>query len=199
MPLDTEGYFHTIRDALDRAPYVINGVSGTISLRETIDTKVGNRKIELALRYTGDIFAIKLDCKNHRGKQEPLFHFFSDASKPWARRCDFIVFHLQNKKIDVRLIEFKWESLPVDSICSQLSSSFAWLQTMHSAIKYYMRHGGRLNATKFVFSSCANASRYLDTTGKYLQGDAGIRHYLYDEAREADIASLENRHVYRIV
>jgi hypothetical protein len=69
MPVDAQGYFHVVRSALDRAPYVINGVSGTIKLLEKIDTRDGIRTIELPLQYTGELFAIKLDCKNNNGNQ----------------------------------------------------------------------------------------------------------------------------------
>jgi hypothetical protein len=121
-----------------------------------------------------------------------LFHFLDNNAKPWARRCDFVVFHLWRDRVDAHCIEYKWESLSVDSITSQLDASLAWCKAMCAAIKCYTGVTKRLNVRKYVLSRHPDATPYLDRTGKYLRADQSVRHYLYSEIDGLSLRDLEN-------
>jgi hypothetical protein len=195
MPLGAPAFFHTLRSALNMGYYATEGANGAIALSERIFTEAGKAKIVVNLQYHGDAFAIKLDAVNKRGNHEPLFHFFDDTSRPWARRCDFIVLHLSGKRINAYCLEFKWKTLSSDSITSQLNASVAWCYVALSALKHYTGQHKRLHLAKFVVSRHPNAAPFLDDTGKYLRGDHTVRHYPYDEIEGMDLEALDNQSV----
>jgi hypothetical protein len=148
------------------------------------------------LGVTGEALVIKLDKKKN-GKSEPLFHFLNDNAKPWSKRCDFVVFHRVKERINVHCFEFKSNGFP-DALVDQLDASEAWCRALHSTIVHYTGDRKRLYLTKFVLSSHANPTPYLDTAGKYLQRDPSIRHYLYQDIDGLALDALDNTNVETI-
>jgi hypothetical protein len=62
-------------------------------------------------------------------------------------------------------------------------------------IKHYTGEARRLHLTKFVLSCHPNTALFLDSTGKYLQRDHSIRHYLYQDIDGLSIDALDNANV----
>jgi hypothetical protein len=192
MAINGQGYFEHLRAYLNMKFYGVEPQDGILRLRERIFTPSGKTTIDVVLKTSDPAFAIKLDKANANGNQEPLFHFLDDNAKPWARRCDFVVFHLRDDRVAAHCIEYKWETLSADSIKSQLDASLAWCQTMCAAIKCYTGVAKRLRVRKYVLSRHPNPAPYLDQTGKYLRADQSVRHYLFSEANGLDLRALEN-------
>lgn len=200
MALNLQGYFNSLRSYLNMAYYAVKPTNGAIVLKEKIFLPDSTKKkeIKVSLPFKGDVFAIKLDKKNKKGNCAPLFHFLDDTGKPWSKRCDFVAFQHYKRKIQVYCIEFKYQTLPVQSIINQLNASVAWCESLHSTIKNYTTKKRKLNLTKFVFSYHPDPDKYLDDDGKYLQRDHSIRHYLYDDVNGTNLEDLENSNVEEI-
>ena len=174
-----------------------------IVLQERNFTEAGKTTLKVPLEFNGDAFAIKLDkasdTKNHgakkkkgdKGEHQPLFHFLDNNGKPWSKRCDFVIFHL-NRKINVYCIEFKYKTLPVESVMAQLEASSSWCKSLGSTIKNYTGKYRRISLTKYVLSMHSDPSDYLDRAGKYLKRDHSIRHYDYGEISGMKLESLDN-------
>ena len=182
------------------AYYAVSQTNDAMVLKEKIYLPGSTQKAEIkvSLPFKGEGFAIKLDKKNKKGNSDPLFHFLNDNGKPWSKRCDFVVFQHYNRQIQVYCIEFKYQTLPVESVINQLNASVAWCQSLHSTIKNYTAKKRKLNLKKFVFSDHPDPEKYLDDEGKYLQRDHSIRHYLYDEVDGISLQDLENSNVEEI-
>lgn len=193
MAFTAEGYFEHLKAYINMKHYGITPSDGVLTLKEKV-FGANNLETTMAVRLEGceRSFAVKLDQKNKKGGSDPLFHFLDDTSKPWSKRCDFVVFHLDNKVLRARCFEFKSQSLTADSIVAQLAAGQAWCQSLVGAIKHYARVNGRLSVTKFVLSNHPNPGPYLSEEGKYLKADHSIRHYNYKEIDKLPITQLEN-------
>ena len=126
MAVDANKYFRGLRSYLNTNTYeVTKRDNGRIVLEEKIFMEgVTERKQKVRLGYYGEVIAILLDKKNQRGHSDPLFHFLEDDARPWSKRCDYVIFQLLNKRINVYCIEFKSASLP-ESLVDQLDASEA--------------------------------------------------------------------------
>lgn len=187
MAVDAKKYFRGLRSYFNTKDYeVTKRDNDRIFLEEKIFMHGGGeRKQKVRLGFSGEVLVIKLD-----GKKDPLFHFFIDDSRPWSKRCDYIVFQLLNQKINVYCIEFKSASLP-ESLVEQLSASEAWCKTVHSIISLYTGEKKRLKLKKFVFSCMEDPSRFVDEEG-YVKRDHTIKHYHYDDLKSIKIEELVN-------
>lgn len=199
MALDAQGYFQCLKSYLDMDYYAIStNIRDELILNEVIFTPDGEKKITIQMHVDGEAFAFKLDKLNNnkghpqKGKHLSLFHFLNNEGKPWSRRCDFVIFHLYKKRIKVYLLEFKYKSLPVDSVISQLKASEDWCRSLYSIINIYTGKKKRMNLTKFVLSYCEDPSKYLDADNKYLTREPSIRHYHYDEVNKMSLHELEH-------
>ncbi|HCK93996.1 MAG TPA: hypothetical protein DHW71_13455, partial [Gammaproteobacteria bacterium] len=177
MAVDPKKYFRGLRSYLNTNEYeVTKRDNERILLEEKIFLKGGADRIQkVRFAYSGDVIVFQLDRKTRNGNSDPLFHFFDDNAKPWSKRCDFVIFQLLNKKINVYCIEFKSASLP-DGLVDQLKASEVWCKAVHSIIGLYTGEKKRLHLKKFVFSCMDDPSRYVDDDG-YILRDHSIRHY----------------------
>ena len=200
MPITAQSYFSALRDYLNTKHYEITEVENE---KVVIKDKVylpGNQQPsikKIRLQIPGEGLVINLDKKNRRGNSDPLFHFLDDQSKPWAKRCDFVVFHRLRNKISAICIEFKSGSFP-ESLVDQMNAGTAWCRSLHSVIKHYTGNTKRIHITKYVFSCHQSPERFLDDENKYLRRDHTIRHYLYDDVDGISLDELENTHVETI-
>lgn len=200
MPINAQGYFNALRSYLNTAHYEVTEVdAGCVVLKEKIYLP-GNQRHEIKVRLgiPGEALVINLDKKNNRGNSDPLFHFLDDTAKPWSKRCDFVIFHLHQNQLNVLCFEFKWATLPADSVVDQLKASESWCRALHSIIKLYTAKAKRLYLTKYVLSCHPNPAPYLDGAGKYLQRDHSIRHYLYSDIDGMSLDALENTNIETI-
>lgn len=200
MTISTQSYFSALRDYLNVRHYALTDVeAGVVVMKEKIFRPGSSRPTQqrVRLRVSGEAIAINLDKKNARGNSDPLFHFLEDESKPWARRCDFVVFHLFRKRISPLCFEFKSGSFP-EGLVDQMTSGVAWCRSLHSVIKHYTGKTKRLHVSKFVLSCHDDPARFLGQDGKYLKRDHTIRHYLYSQIDGMAIDLLDNSHVETI-
>ncbi len=195
MALDAAGYFHHLKSYFNLAYYAVPIPNpGELVLKEKID--VGGRKKEfiVKLNYVGDVFTIKLDTPNKRGNHEPLFHFLDNQSKPWAKRCDFVIFQLHNRQIKAYCLEFKNESVDSESVEAQLKASERWCRALNATIDIYTGHKKKIKLTKYLITACTEerAATYLDAANEYLSRDPSIRHYFYSEINGMSLSDLEH-------
>ncbi|MFL0797835.1 MAG: hypothetical protein K6L73_10155 [Cellvibrionaceae bacterium] len=192
MPVTAESYFTSLKNYLCPNYQIVKRDSGRLVLEEEVywagETKAKKHKVRLP--YNGEAIVVRLDLKNRSGNSDPLFHFFKDDSKPWAKRCDFVVFQLVSNRLNIYCIEFKSGSLP-ESLCQQLEASEAWCRAIHAIIKSYTGKAKRLNLRKFVFSCIEQPERFCDEEG-YLNSDHSIRHIHYDDVRTMALDDLTN-------
>lgn len=202
MAVDAKQYFNGLRSYLHSHYQVLSRDDGRMVLEEKIylsgQTKPTTYKVRLG--FDGEIIVIHLDKKSSKnnserndsgkGSSERLFHFLEDESKPWAKRCDFVVFQLSKNRINVYCFEFKSASLP-DGLVDQLNASVAWCKAVQSIIKLYTNKTKQMTLKKFVLSCMPDPSRFLDT-GKYIKRDHTIRHYNYDELAGLKLDDLEH-------
>lgn len=191
MAVDANKYFRGLRAYFNTENYEIKKRdNGRVVLEEKIFFSGSEKLQTVRLRFVGDVIVIRLDKKNNKGNSDPLFHFFDDNAKPWSKRCDFVIFQLIDKKINVYCIEFKSASLP-EGLVDQLKASEAWCKAIHSIISLYTGEKKRLNLKKFVFSCMDDPSRFVDAEG-YIMRDHSIRHYHYDDLSSIKLEELEN-------
>ena len=193
MPVDANKYFRGLRVYLNTNAYEVTkrDNNNRILLEEKIfmsNNKERRQKVRLG--FSGEVIVIKLDKKNKNGNSDPLFHFFNDNAQPWSKRCDYVIFQLISKKINIYCIEFKSASLP-ESLVYQLTASEAWCKAVHSIINLYTGEKKRLNLKKFVFSCKDDINKFVDPEG-YLKRDHSIKHYHYDELRDMSLEQLTN-------
>jgi len=205
MALDAKGYFQHLKSYLNTDYYAIQpNMNNILKLKEKIFTNDGDKEIEVPLLVEeGEAFAIKLDTKvslksgnskmPNKNDHQPLFHFLDDQGKPWSKRCDFIIFHQHKKAVKVYCFEFKYKSLPADSVVAQLSASELWCKALQSTIKIYTTHKKTMKLSKFALTYCdeAKAATYLDPDKKFLSRDPSIRHYHYDEVSDLALHQLD--------
>lgn len=89
--------------------------------------------------------------------------------------------------------EFKYKSLPADSVVAQLSASELWCKSLQSTIKIYTTHKKAMKLAKFALTYCGEekASTYLDENNRYLSKDPSVRHYHYDEISNMSLHQLD--------
>lgn len=199
MPLNAQGYFNCLKSFLNMEYYSTQtNMHNVLNLKERISIPEGYKDIEISFNVDGEAFAFKLDKKNdqkghpRKGEHLELFHFLNNEGKPWSRRCDFVIFHLLHNRIYVYCLEFKYKSLPIDGVISQLKSSEDWCRSLYSVINIYTGIRKRLNLTKYVFSYHESPEKYLDADNKYLTRDPSIRHYHYSDVNETNLHDLEH-------
>jgi hypothetical protein len=88
----------------------------------------------------------------------------------------------------------KSESIPVDTHI-QLQSSLDWIKSLHAIIKTYTGQHFTLRATKYVLTNHPDPAPYLEESGKYLNRDHTVRHYLYSEVNGMSLQDLDNTNV----
>ena len=197
MALNAQGYFNALRSYLNTKNYAVTETDGDhLVLKEKVYPPGEKDPItqKVRLQLAGEALVINLDKKNKRGSSDPLFHFLDDQSKPWSKRCDYVIFHRHRERLNAFCLEFKSSSLP-DSLVDQLEASEAWCRTLHSLVKHYTGKSKKIRLTKYVLSCHPNPPSYLDPEGKYLQRDHSIRHYLYSEIDGLSLNDLENTNV----
>ena len=188
MTIDVNSYFRGLRSFLNTNAYeVLARDNGRIVLEEKIFLAGGmERKEKVRLGFDGEVIVIRLDQK----QPKPLFHFLEDDSKPWAKRCDFVIFHLLNKKLSIHCIEFKSASIP-DGVADQLNASEAWCKSLHEIINLYTGQKKRMHLKKYVFTCMDDPGRFVNVNG-YLRRDHSIRHYHYNELTGLTLEMLKN-------
>lgn len=188
MAIDVKTYFRGLRSFLNTSTYeVLKRDKGRIVLEEKVFLAGGvERKEKVRLGFGGEVIVIKLDQK----QPNPLFHFLEEDSKPWAKRCDFVVFHLSNRKLIIHCIEFKSASIP-DGVVDQLKASEAWCKSLHGIINLYTGQKKRMYLKKYVFTCMDDPSRYLDEND-CLRRDHSVRHYHYDALKDQTLEMLKN-------
>lgn len=194
MPLNMQGYFNCLRSYLNTDDFEHTKKDGDrILLEEDIYPPGSKKKKKQRVRFEcqGDVIVIKLDKVS-----DPLFRFLDNQSKPWSKRCDFVIFQFHQNRIKTYCIEFKSASFP-DSLCDQLEASEAWCRALHSTIKHYTTKNKRMYLTKYVFSCHETPEAYLDNDG-YLIRDHSIKHYHYDDLIGMSLDDLANTNVEEI-
>lgn len=192
MAVDAKQYFNGLRSYLSDHYKIIKRDDGRVVLEEKIflQGQEKSKTYTVKLGFGGEVIVIRLDLKNQKGNSDPLFHFLDDQSKPWAKRCDFVVFQLNKSRISIYCFEFKSTSLP-DTLVDQLNSSTTWCRAMHSVIKLYTNNAKQMTLKKFVLSSMDDPSRFVDKQN-YMKRDHTIRHYHYNELNGLSLEDLQN-------
>lgn len=197
MALNAEGYFGHIKACLSKDFIQDHGDGEAITLKEKIDGMPKPQTVTFP--FQGEAFSINLDLKPKKKGDDPrLFRFLDDEAKPWARKCDFVVFHRMPVGIYAYLIEFKSNGIDGAGIKAQLDASSNWLKSLKRVVEHYFGHSHLLTVQKFVFSSNTNPGAYLDAAGKYLKADPAIRFYHYDALQSLSLGDLENNVVDEI-
>lgn len=191
MPLNAEGYFGHIKACLNQAFIQDQGTGEFITLKEKIEGQP--KPLTVSFPFEGAAFSINLDLKATKKGDDPrLFRFLDDEAKPWAKKCDFVVFHRMPVGIYAYLIEFKSNGIDGAGIKAQLDASINWLKSLKQVVAHYYGHERELTVQKFVFSSNTNPAAYLDADGKYLKADPTIRFYHYEALKGLSLGELEN-------
>jgi len=209
MSLGAAAYFQHLRAYVNDDYVVHDGADGKVVLTEKYfrqqDAKPQTRKIELALPGVG--LAFKLDSDDFEKQQQAnakvktekpaLFHFLDDTSKPWSKRCDFIVFYVDRRRLHADCIEFKSKSLTAEKIVPQLKAGACWVSALKGTIEQYTGDRQRIKLRKFVFAENENPGAYLDAN-RQLLADPSIRYYHFDEVQGVALTDLQNSSVQDI-
>ncbi len=189
MAQTATAYFNGLKAYLNKQYKVTQPDHGKIVLKEKIYPPGGSdlQNYMITLNYSGDAFAIKLD----RYSTKKLFDFLDNESKPWSKRCDFVIFHCYRNKVNAHCIEFKSGTFP-EKLVDQLKASAAWCHSLHSTVSHYTGNSRKLNIAKYVFSCHQKPELYLDEAGEYLLKDHSVRHYLYDDVDMMNLEDLVN-------
>lgn len=209
MAITFQSYFAALRDYLNTDGYEVTEVEDEkVVINDDVywpDAKTPKDQ-RVRLVVPGEAIVINLDSKftkeGNRSKRgtgfsRPFFHFLEENSKPWAKRCDFVIFHLHRNQISAICIEFKSAKLPI-SLPDQMNAGTAWCRSLHSIIKHYTGKSKRMRITKYVLSCSESPEVFLDADGKYLKKDHTIRHYHYNDIDGMSLYALENSHVETI-
>jgi hypothetical protein len=197
MAITIQSYFAALRDYLNTRDYEVTEVDeGRVVIKDKVfrPGEIEAKDQKVRLRVPGEALVINLDKKNSRGNSPRLFDFLEDESKPWAKRCDFVIFHLHRNQIFAYCIEFKSGSFP-EGLVDQMNSGTAWCRSLHSVIKHYTGKTRRIRISKFVLSCHESPDRFLDEERKYLRRDHTIRHYQYKDIDGMSLDELDNEHV----
>jgi hypothetical protein len=207
MTLDASTYFEHLKAYVNSEYVVCNGANGRVALTEKYfrpeDVKPQTRKIELLLP-SGSGMAFKLDqdefgtSKGKKKKDKPaLFHFLDDTSKPWSKRCDFVIFYVNRRAFHADCIEFKSRSLAADKIVPQLKAGACWVCSLKRTIEQYTGDKRRIKLRKFVFAENESPEAYLDPN-RQLLADPSIRYYHFDQVQGQPLTSLQNTSIQEI-
>jgi hypothetical protein len=191
MALTTVAYFDHLKACLNPDFIQDAGDRGSITLKEKIDGVP--KPLMVTFPFEGQAFAVNLDLKPKKKGDDPrLFRFLDDEAKPWARKCDFIVFHRMSFGIYAYLIEFKSNNIDQAGIKAQLDAGANWLRSMKRVVEHYFGHTHPLLVQKFVFSTNPNPAAFLDASGEYLRADPSIRFYQYHLVNRKPLSDLVN-------
>lgn len=195
MAVSSQSYFNALKSYLFRDYIKVPTASDQIVLTEDVYFPGEKTPVKFSVKMgvAGEALVIKLD----RFSNKRLFHFLEEESRPWSKKCDYVVFQSHRNQLKAYCIEFKSASLP-DSLVAQLAASMSWCQSLHSTIKHYTGMSKKINLTKYVFSCHPNPAIYLDGEGKYLLRDHTIRHYQYAEVDGMPLKDLENTNIEEI-
>lgn len=203
MTLAASTYFEHLKAYLNSDYIVHDGMDGKVILTEKYfrpeDTRPQKRNLELLLPSDGMAFKLDHDeFETKRGKTKPaLFHFLDDQAKPWAKRCDFVIFYVQGQKFRADCIEFKSKSLTADKIVPQLRAGANWVHSLKRTIEQYTGDKRKIHLRKFVFAENDNPGAYLEPN-RQLRADPSIRYYHFDEVHGQPLADLLNTSVQEI-
>ncbi len=202
MSLDAATYFQHLKAYVNGEYVAHDGAGGKVILSEKYfrpeDVKPQTRNIELLIPGVGMAFekqqeATDNDKKNKKGKPA-LFHFLDDTSKPWSKRCDFVVFYVNRRSFHADCIEFKSKSLTADKIVPQLKAGACWVSALKRTVEQYTGDKQRIKLRKFVFADNATPDAYLDAN-RQLLADPSIRYYHFDEVQGRLLTELQNSSV----
>ena len=202
MTLNASTYFKHLQ-AYVNTHYVIAGSKGSVILSEKYYRMEDEmpQKRTVKLRLPGDGMAFKLDYEgsssSKRNRKPPLFHFLDDISKPWSKRCDFVVFYVNNLAFHADCIEFKSKSLNHEKIVPQLKAGVSWVNTLKCTIEHYTGDKRKFRLRKFIFGENVKPEAYLDSN-RQLKADPSIRYYHFDEVHGQMLSDLNNASVQDI-
>ncbi len=205
MPINADGYLSHLKTFLDvretrgkgntphygqlcKAKEAISLAENEILLADTDET--AQERLKAKLSFSGRVLGLRLDAC-----QSPLFHFMNDDGKrPWAKRCDFVVFQAHQDRLKAYCIEFKKARtyIPAADVMMQLHAGEAWCLTLHKLLSAYSNKDTRLEVSKYVFTDCQNPDPDLDPENKYLKDYPDIRHYLFSDVDGMALEDLEN-------
>lgn len=203
MTLAASIYFEHLKAYVNDKYIVHDGAGGQVVLTEKYFqpgiTKIQRRKIVLLLSGVGMAFKLDQDdvTGGKRKSKPPLFHFLDDTSKPWAKRCDFVVFYVHGKAFHADCIEFKSKSLTTEKIVPQLEAGFQWVRSLKRTIEHYTGDSRKIRIRKFVFADNDNPTAYLDTN-RQLRAAPSIRYYHFSEVNGQALAGLSNTSVQEV-
>jgi len=203
MSLDAATYFQHLRAYVNGEYVVHDGAGEKVVLKEKYfrpeDLKPKERKVELILPGLGMAFKLDQDdFEQSKGNAKPpLFHFLNDTSKPWSKRCDFVVFYVNGKRFHADCIEFKSKSLTQEKIVPQLRAGACWVSSLKRTIENYTGDRRSIHLRKFVFADNSSPEAYLDNN-RQLVADPSIRYYHFDEVQGQPLASLQNVSVQEV-
>lgn len=203
MTLAPSTYFEHLKAYINSAYVMHDGSDKRVVLKEKYfrpeDLIPQERKIELLLAGSG--LAFKLDHDDFetakKKSKPPLFHFLDDNSKPWSKRCDFVVFHTSGRAFHADCIEFKSKSLSAEKIVPQLRAGACWVRSMKQTVEHYTGDTRKIRLRKFVFGENDNPGAYLDAN-RQLNADPSIRYYHFSEVDGQPLAALANTSVQEI-
>lgn len=197
MTLDAATYFQHLKAYVNDKYVVHDGAGGEVILKEKYFPKDGvrakTRKIKLELSGPGLAFKLDHDqVELTRKKSKPaLFHFLDDNSKPWSKRCDFVIFRTERRALYADCIEFKSKSLTSAKIVPQLKAGVNWCRSLKHTISNYTGDNRKIRVRKFVFGTNENPAAYIDANSQ-LNADPSIRYYHFDDVNGAALADLQN-------
>jgi hypothetical protein len=197
MMLDAKTYLQHLRAYIHKDYVVDDGSNDRVVLVETYfrpeDVKPQKRSITLLLSGPGMAFKLDQDDfeTTKKASKPRLFHFLDDMSKPWAKRCDFVVFRVEGKRFYADCIEFKSKSLTADKIVPQLRAGVSWCRSLKHTVENYTGDKRKVRIRKFVFADNENPETYLDAN-RQLLADPSIRYYNFKEVNGLRLDQLEN-------
>lgn len=205
MTLAASTYFEHLKAYVNDRYVMDDGVAGgAVTLREKYfppppATRAKTRKIHLLLPGPGLAFKLDHDQVELQRKKSkpPLFHFLNDTSKPWSKRCDFIIFYVNGRAFHADCIEFKSKSLTAEKIVPQLKAGACWVCSLKRTIEQYTGDKRRIKLRKFVFAENESPEAYLDLN-RQLLADPSIRYYHFDEVQGQSITSLQNTSIQEV-
>ncbi len=203
MILDAPSYLGHLKAYLNVRYIVHDGTGGEIVLKEKyfppMNSRAKTRNIRLLLPGQGLAFKLDHDQVELQRKKSkpPLFHFLDDNAKPWAKRCDFVVFHVKGRAFHADCIEFKSKSLTADKIVPQLAAGVSWVRSLKRTIENYTGYSRTIRLRKFVFADNDNPGAYVDAN-RQLNADPSIRYYHFDEVNGKSLAGLSNTSVQEV-
>ncbi|UJX43791.1 hypothetical protein [Xanthobacter sp. YC-JY1] len=203
MSLDAATYFQHLKAYVNGDYIMHDGSDGKIILKETYfrpeDVKPKVRKVELLLSGLGMAFKLDNDDFEHSQKKTKpaLFHFLNDVAKPWSKRCDFVVFHVNGRTFHADCIEFKSKSLTAEKVVPQLKAGVCWVSSLKRTIENYTGDRRLIRLRKFVFADNTNPEAYLDGN-RQLIADPSVRYYHFDEVQGQPLPGLQNASIQEI-